>query len=120
MQKTVIIVGEGIDPHVQSVTAELCALGAAVKLLDPISPSNGTFISFAVDESVADHRIREETTSIWWRFKPPIKTDTKTESAEFKFQLREWQHALESLDFLLPNSSWVNGNSWVYHGKMID
>ena len=113
--KTILVVGQTPDIHIERVIQRLEEARARVVLLDrasrdstvtllPLaSPGRTLFRSDEVEVS------GDEIDAVWWRLKPHQEAEFGLPSGvEDAFRWREWKAVLTSLPYYLPDARWIN------------
>jgi hypothetical protein len=114
-RKSVLIVGQQPDPHIETVRDILIERDVEVLLLNRHRRDSITVgcsgeeieLSYEIDSKRIDLAAVD---SVWWRLKPATSAEFSggTASQEEAFRWHEWRHLLSALPFLLPRAKWVN------------
>lgn len=117
MSKTILIVGQLPDPHIEAVEREIHNLGAQVVVFDRLKPSEQA-LSFHLDGRVNQGWLQSDGSTIdltticgvWWRVKPYTLGELSGEAPPLtvSFADREWRSTLDSLPVYTPDALWVN------------
>src|SRR5882757_8417077 len=107
-QRAVLIIGTPNDPHSECIAEKCRAAGADCRILNE---DHFLTLDFSQPGSSGDTFGSGDGTGqvlgIWWRLKPGYfrnESDIRTN----QFTKREWHHALESLEGLFPDATWIN------------
>lgn len=114
MAKVVLIAGETDDPHVQRVATALEDRRATPIVFDPRAHGRSE-ITYAwsgagwqLTGSDADTSFSgADVCGVWWRLKPSLD-DPASSTEPARFGAREWRHALEGLESVVPQACWIN------------
>jgi glutathione synthase/RimK-type ligase-like ATP-grasp enzyme len=117
--RTVLIVGQEDDLHVQAVIAAIEQRGGDPALLDPYRPGDdASRVAYTLARGERSAAVRaggrwidlRDVGAVWWRMKllSGVSLITAGPPAEADFVLREWRSALDSLDAFTPHAAWMN------------
>jgi len=117
MMKSVLILGQTPDPHIEAVAGHLRRLGASPLLVDHVRPwrtcrvyysHHGNEVSVSVQ--VDGQRVHaQDLAGLWCRMKP-VALDAPPDGAGATgaFVRREWRSVLASLEHFTPVERWLN------------
>lgn len=118
MTRTVLVVGEPDDLHVDTVAGLLAERGVRVLLFDFVrQPAQGGRLCCGLDTNGVEGALRvdgrwydlSEVDAVWWRVKLVEDAGVLTcGGSASDFALREWLSALDSLEGLIPHACWTN------------
>lgn len=116
-EKTVLILGQRPDPHIDKVEKNLNKFGCKVIVFDRWEASQGITCEFSEHNNVlgkittGEREVKfNEITSVWWRIKPVRSVDFGLPQNNYDeiFSSREWMEMLRSLSELIKDAFWIN------------
>lgn len=94
----ILLIGAKADPHIQSVSAEICRLGTACEILD-LFENAGVGVQSEISRYTRLEIGKAELNlssikAVWWRLKPigAIPTDSLLSYYDYQFKQREWNY----------------------------
>ena len=118
MTRTILIIGQIPDPHIASVVEVLIERGAKVLIFDRLQPQKNCYLNYYMGPdgitgffcANGERCNLAEVNAVWWRIKPVTMADMTGQPTSLAagFAWREWQSALEALEFFTPKARWVN------------
>jgi len=117
--KTILIVGQSPDPHIDCISNLLKENGASVIFFDIYNPEKCALtldISDKPNHYLDSHEMKTALSNIhaiWWRAKPSaFRTNSTGKWALWaEFAHREWKSILESLHLFTSHAKWINPRS---------
>jgi hypothetical protein len=116
MRKTVLIIGQNPDPHIDRIVSLVREMGSVPVVFDRFHPNHLIELSlgqegpsgvFNLDGQVLPFRTVD---AVWWRWKPTLPGEWSgvfSKEAE-EFVSREWRATLRSLPAFIPHAFWLN------------